>query len=81
MKIRWMIFAFVLPALTGCYVNEPPQDARSAYPPQQQETYDEGFAGENGAPGEEGEEGDVPPPAPGSSDAETDGPVHPGPSW
>jgi len=71
-------------ALNGCYMNPPPQDGRSA-PAEEQP------AGEVGQPGGEieqpqgegGEEGEVPPPAPGTEGGEEQQnvPVDPGPSW
>ncbi len=64
-------------ALNGCYMNPPPQDGRSA-PAEEQP------AGEVEQPaGEGGEEGEVPPPAPGTEGGEDQQnvPVDPGPTW
>jgi len=66
-------------AFTGCYMNPPPQSGRDA-PPEEQP------AGEIDQPaGEGGEEGEVPPPAPGSEDSYGEGEqpvqVDPGPTW
>ena len=65
-------------SLTGCYMNPPPQDGRSA-PVEEQPA-----GGEVEQPqGEGGEEGEVPPPAPGTEGGEDNQtvPVDPGPTW
>lgn len=64
-------------SLTGCYMNPPPQDGRSA-------PVEEQPGGEFEQPqGEGGEEGEVPPPAPGTEGGEDNQtvPVDPGPTW
>lgn len=77
-----LIFTAALPLLlgTGCYVhNNPPNTGRNA-PIEEQAEGEEAQAGQ-------GEEGEVPPPAPGAEGDYEDGPeeghvpVDPGPTW
>lgn len=75
MKKYIFISIFSLFPIAGCYVNETPQDARYANPPAQNEgAYEQEADGKNG---------EVPPPAPGTSEGEYggNGPVDPGPNW
>ncbi len=74
-KIIAISSLFLMFSLMGCYVSDaPPQDARAAHSPA---AYGEGEYDQEA----DGKGGDVPPPAPGTSESETDGPVDPGPSW
>lgn len=76
MKNFFFIAIVYMFSLAGCYVQEPVQDARYANPPAQGDGETSAYEQETDDPN-----GEVPPPAPGSSENEGDGPVDPGPRW